>query len=396
MAYDGVTQIFNYMDEVTTQIVAENVSRIIGWAAPIAAFGLTIQLTIDGLATLLRPSGEPLSQLVEKFVKYFAIVAIAGAGGLYATNLANAAISLPNELASVLLLKGSTGGNDSAIASMIDGAIDHSLTVMRTMFANSSIMSSTGIGFFILALVLVMSTLMICGVGAISILLAKFLLAVTLCFGPIFILFLLSPPLVSFFGNWLGSVFNYILLIAMTAMSFGVFMHFYDLAVSAASKPNPDQAVIGAIVTAGIITVMAVVLLKSLPDLAARWTNGVSTKLAQHLPQLRPSPTGNGGGKGSGGNGGSGSGGGTGSGSGSGSSGSAGGSSNSSSSGSGGYSYARGSQGSASYSGGSASSSSSGGRASSPNSGGSSTASSGGGSASNASARGSQDSQSHS
>ena len=57
MAYDGVTQIFNYMDQVTTQIVAENVSRIIGWAAPIAALGLTIQLTIDGLSTLLRPSG---------------------------------------------------------------------------------------------------------------------------------------------------------------------------------------------------------------------------------------------------------------------------------------------------------------------------------------------------
>ncbi|MEM5387839.1 type IV secretion system protein [Paraburkholderia phymatum] len=392
MAYDGVTQIFNYMDQVTTQIVAENVSRIIGWAAPIAALGLTIQLTIDGLATLLRPSGEPLSQLVEKFVKYFAIVAIAGAGGLYETKLANAAISLPNELASVLLLQGSTGGNDSAIASMIDGAIDHSLTVMRTMFANSSIMSSTGIGFFILALVLVMSTLLICGVGAISILLAKFLLAVTLCFGPIFILFLLSPPLVSFFGNWLGSVFNYILLIAMTAMSFGVFVHFYDLAVSAAAKPNPDQAVIGAIVTAGIITVMAVMLLKSLPDLAARWTNGVSTKLAQHLSQPRLSPTGNGGGKVSGGGSG-GSGGGARSGSGSGPSGSASGSSGSSSDG-GGYTYARGSQGRGSYGGGS--SPGGGSSSSSSNSGGSSTASSNSGGANNASARGSQGSQSRS
>lgn len=343
MAYDGVTQIFNYMDTVTTQVVAENMSRIIGWAAPIAALGLTIQLTIDGLATMLRPSGEPLSQLVEKFIRYFAIVAIAGAGGLYTTTLANTAMHLPDELASILLLHGGTGGSDSAVAGMIDAAIDHSLTVTRNLFKDAGVMSETGLVSLILGIVVIISTMLICGISAISILLAKFLLAVTVCVGPIFILFLLSPPLVSFFGNWLGSVFNYIILIAMTAMSFGVFMRFYDLAISAAAKQNPNQAVLAPIITAGLITVMAVALLKSLPDLAARWTGGVSTKLAQHLPQPKPIPSKGGGG----GNGGSGSGNGKDGGSGSGS---AGGSSGGSSNGGDGYSYARGSQGSQSRS----------------------------------------------
>ncbi|WP_240057213.1 type IV secretion system protein [Paraburkholderia azotifigens] len=289
MAYDGVTQIFNYMDAVTTQIVAENVSRIIGWAAPIAALGLTIQLTIDGLATLLRPSGEPLSQLVEKFVKYFAIVAIAGAGGLYVTTLASTAMHLPDELGSVLLLNGSTAsGSTSAIAGMIDSAMDHSLTVMRTLFDQAGITSERGLVALILGIVVIISTLLICGIGAISILLAKFLLAITVCFGPFFILLLIVPPLVSFFGNWLGSVLNYIFLIAMTAMSFGIFMHFFDNAISAAANPNPNSGALMAIITAGIITVMAVVLLKSLPDLAARWTNGVSTKLASTFPSRVP------------------------------------------------------------------------------------------------------------
>jgi len=383
MAYDGVTQIFTYMDAVTTQIVAANVSRIIGWAAPLAALGLVIMLTVDGLAIMLRPTGEPLSQLVEKFIKYFAIVAIAGAGGLYATTLASTAMHLPDELGSVLLLNGSTAsGSTSAIASMIDSAMDHSLTVMRTLFAQASIMSEQGLVALVLGIVVIIATLLICGIGAISILLAKFLLAITVCFGPFFILLLIVPPLVSFFGNWLGSVLNYVLLIAMTAMSFGIFMHFFDNAISAAANPNPNSGALMAIITAGIITVMAVVLLKSLPDLAARWTNGVSTKLAQHLPQPRPGSSGGGGGKGAGSGSsgsGSGSGGGTGSGSGSGS---AGGSSGSS--GGGGYSYARGSQGGA-YGGGSSSSS-----------GGSSSSSSGSGSASNASARGSQSSQGNS
>ncbi|HDR8856743.1 TPA: type IV secretion system protein [Burkholderia territorii] len=342
MAFDAVTQIFDYMDAVTLQIVAENVSRMIAWVTPLAALGLTIMLVIDGVATMLRPSGVPLTHLVEKFLKYYAIVGIAGAGGLYETTLASTAIHLPDELASKLLMHGSLGASNSAIASLIDGAIDHSLTVMRTVFANSSLLTSTGIGAFILGIVLVLSTLLICGVGAVSILIAKFLLALSVCFGPFFIFMLLAPPLANLFGNWLGSVLNYVILIAITAMSFGVFMHFYDSAISAAAKPNPDAAIIGPIITAGLVTVMALGLLKVLPDLAARWTNGVKTNFDRFLPQPSSSPAapGGGGGSPSGGNNGGSAGAGSGSNSGGGS---AGGYSSSGS----GYSYARGSQGSA-------------------------------------------------
>lgn len=342
MAFDAVTQIFDYMDAVTLQIVAENVSRMIAWVTPLAALGLTIMLVIDGVATMLRPSGVPLTHLVEKFLEYYAIVGIAGAGGLYETTLASTAIHLPDELASKLLMHGSLGASNSAIASLIDGAIDHSLTVMRTVFANSSLLTSTGIGAFILGIVLVLSTLLICGVGAVSILIAKFLLALSVCFGPFFIFMLLAPPLANLFGNWLGSVLNYVILIAITAMSFGVFMHFYDSAISAAAKPNPDAAIIGPIITAGLVTVMALGLLKVLPDLAARWTNGVKTNFDRFLPQPSSSPAapGGGGGSPSGGNNGGSAGAGSGSNSGGGS---AGGYSSSGS----GYSYARGSQGSA-------------------------------------------------
>lgn len=342
MAFDAVTQIFDYMDAMTLQIVAANVSRMIAWVTPLAALGLTIMLIIDGVATMLRPSGVPLTHLVEKFLEYYAIVGIAGAGGLYETTLASTAIHLPDELASKLLIHGSLGASNSAIASLIDGAIDHSLTVMRTVFANSSLLTSTGIGAFILGIVLVLSTLLICGVGAVSILIAKFLLALSVCFGPFFIFMLLAPPLANLFGNWLGSVLNYVVLIAITAMSFGVFMHFYDSAISAAAKPNPDAAIIGPIITAGLVTVMALGLLKVLPDLAARWTSGVKTNFDRFLPQPSSSSAapGGGGGSPSGGNNGGSAGAGSGSNSGAGS---AGGYSSSGS----GYSYARGSQGSA-------------------------------------------------
>lgn len=342
MAFNAATQIFTYLDDVTKNIVVTNVSNLIGWAAPLAGIGLTIVFMVDGLAALLRPDGDPLSNLFERFFKSYAIVAIAGAGGFYQQTLAATLLHLPDELASKLLLHGSSATGDSAIGAMIDSAVDHSMTILKGIFQSSSIMSGDGISAFILAIVLIVATVVICGVGIAAIALAKFLLILTVSFGPVFILMLLIPPLQSFFGNWLGDVFNYIVLIAITAMTFGVVMALYDKAI--ASATDPKAPIIGPILTAGLITVVGVGLLKVLPGLAARWTGGVSTKLRE----LRPRPTqpagngGSGGGDRGAGNGnGSGAGGGQG-GSGSGTSGSG----SSSQSGSGGYNLARGSQGS--------------------------------------------------
>ncbi|CAJ5182800.1 TrbL/VirB6 plasmid conjugal transfer protein [Burkholderia pseudomallei] len=333
MAFNAATQIFTYLDDVTKNIVVTNVSNLIGWAAPLAGIGLTIVFMVDGLAALLRPDGDPLSNLFERFFKSYAIVAIAGAGGFYQTKLAATLLHLPDELASKLLLNGSGATGDSAIGAMIDSAVDHSITILKGIFQAAGVMSGDGLSALLLAIVLVAATIVICGVGIAAIALAKFLLMLTVSFGPIFILMLLIPPLQSFFSNWLGDLLNYIVLIAITAMTFGVVMKLYDKAI--ASATDPKAPIIGPILTAGLITVVGVGLLKVLPGLAARWTGGVSTKLRELRP--RPSqPPGNGG---SGGGAGGGQGG---SGSGNGSSGSG----SSSQSGSGGYSLARGSQGS--------------------------------------------------
>ncbi|WP_438333038.1 type IV secretion system protein [Burkholderia pseudomallei] len=340
MAFNAAAQIFTYMDDVTKDIVVTNVSNLIGWAAPLAGIGLTIVFMVDGLAALLRPDGDPLSNLFERFFKSYAIVAIAGAGGFYQTRLANTLLHIPDELVTKLLLHGSSGTSDGAVATMIDGAIDHSITILKGMFEASGVMSGTGITDLILGIVLVGATILICGVGLVSILLAKFLLILTVSFGPVFILMLLIPPLASFFGNWLGSVLNYIVLIVLTAMTFGVVMHLYDKAVAAAA--DPKAPLIGPILTAGLITVVAVGLMKVLPTLAASWTGGVTTKLPELRRRLSQPPGNGGSGGGNRGAGdGSGAGGGQG-GSGNGSSGSG----SSSQSGSGGYNLARGSQGS--------------------------------------------------
>ncbi|WP_341850225.1 type IV secretion system protein [Escherichia coli] len=77
--------------------------------------------------------------------------------------------------------------------------------------------------------------MLICGIGAGLVLMAKLLLAITVCFGPIFIFCLLFKPLYGMFNKWLGSMVNYGLVTILLSMLFGLMIKFYQKR----SMPSP-------------------------------------------------------------------------------------------------------------------------------------------------------------
>lgn len=66
MAFSFTTDIFNYMDTVTKEFVASNLGVVISTISPVIGLALICKLTLDGLFTLARPHGEPLSSLIKK------------------------------------------------------------------------------------------------------------------------------------------------------------------------------------------------------------------------------------------------------------------------------------------------------------------------------------------
>ena len=68
MAFSFTTDIFNYMDTVTKEFVASNLGIVISTISPVIGLALICKLTLDGLFTLARPHGEPLSSLIKKFI----------------------------------------------------------------------------------------------------------------------------------------------------------------------------------------------------------------------------------------------------------------------------------------------------------------------------------------
>ncbi|WCI07398.1 type IV secretion system protein (plasmid) [Xanthomonas hortorum pv. pelargonii] len=308
MAFDATTQIFAYMDKVTNEFVASNLQTIITTVTPLVALGLTIALMVEGIFIMARPNGEPLTYLVQKFVRYAIIISVASAGGWYQTSLANVAMRTPDEFASVLIVDGQQGNQEGHIASTIDKALDRGLTTAQRAFDNASVWSGPGLASFALGVTALLCTVLMCGLGAGFILMAKFLLGVAVCFGPIFIFCLLFESTRALFTKWIGTIINYGLVTVLLSAVFGLMMAFYEKAIEAASKANPDSPILVPIVTCGLITVVSWFVLKRVPDMAERWGDGISARIGGFGGWGGGSSAGGGGGGGGGDGGGGGAG----------------------------------------------------------------------------------------
>ncbi|WP_179258308.1 type IV secretion system protein [Caballeronia sordidicola] len=290
--FNATTQIFSYIDTVVSQFVAANLGRIITAVTPVVALGLTISLMLEGLFLLARPGHEPLTGLVERFVKYALVISIASAGGWYQTSLANVAMKTPDEFASLFIINGASGSDQqNQIASVIDKAIDDGLHVAKTAFENAGVMSGPGIASGFLGVAVIVCTVIMCGMGAGLIIMAKSMLGVAICFGPVFIFSLLFKGTSDLFSRWIGTVINYGLVTVLVAAVFGLLMHFYSSAIAAAAVPNASSPILVSIMVCGLITVVSYFVMKEVPHMAASWGNGVSADIFKHLRRSTQPPS---------------------------------------------------------------------------------------------------------
>lgn len=276
MAYDVTSQIFNYMDTVVAEFVASNLSLIITTVTPLIGVALTMALMIRGVYGIIAPGEEPLTDLLQRFLGYAIIISFASAGGWYQTEIANVALKTPDEFASVLIINGENGGQQEKIASTIDKAIDKSLDTAKKAFENAGITSGAGIASAFLGVMVVLTSIFICGVGAGLILMAKFLLGITVCFGPIFIYCLLFDVTKELFTKWIGSIINFSLVTILLAAVFGLMIKFYAAAINSAAKA--DAPILVPVFTAGLLAVVSWFVLKNIPDMASSWGQGISSQ----------------------------------------------------------------------------------------------------------------------
>jgi type IV secretion system protein VirB6 len=110
------------------------------------------------------------------------------------------------------------------------------------------------------------------------ILMAKFMLAIAVCFGPIFIMCLMFDSCASCSRSGLARLSTSGLITILLSATFGLLMKFYGKAVAASADPAANSPILVPIITCGLLTVVTWFVLKKIPDLAASWGSGVSVQ----------------------------------------------------------------------------------------------------------------------
>lgn len=278
MSFTLVQDIFNQVDSVISTMVSSNIAIIISEVSPLIATCLTIKFMVQGSFSMFNPnSGDSLSTLTEQFIKVALILSFATAGGWFQTELVNVALHLPDDFAGVLTSPDKVDA--SGVPAIIDSAIEKGITIVNTAWDAADIFSSSGLAAYAIGIIMMIATVVLGGLGAGFVIMAKILLSVTLCFGPIAIFCLCWNPVKGIFDKWLGSVINYGMVVILLALIFGFIMQMFDNLLSSLNSDSSYSAITGSI-SALLLMVVSVFVLFQIPQIAMSWGSGISSHVA--------------------------------------------------------------------------------------------------------------------
>ncbi|HDU5535811.1 TPA: type IV secretion system protein, partial [Klebsiella pneumoniae] len=246
MAFTLVADIFAKVDGAITSMVSANVATIISDVTPLIATCLTIKLMVQGMYSAFNPgAGDSLSSLIKEYLSIALILSFATAGGWYQQELVNVALHLPDDFAGILSAPNKVGA--SGVPAIIDSGIEKGIKIVNTAWEAADVFSSSGLAAYAIGGIMMIATVVLGGLGAGFVIMAKILLAVTLCFGPIAIFCLLWGATKNIFARWLASVINYGLVVVILALVFGFIMQMFDNLLSSMNSDAAYSSITGSI-----------------------------------------------------------------------------------------------------------------------------------------------------
>lgn len=278
MEFDIVTQFMGQLDEIMQTFLSDTVGKLISIGTPIVGMALVMSLMIQGLYTMLSTSGgEPLSELVKRFVRYAIIMSVVGAGGFYQTTLVSMAMDLPYEISSSIVLEGSDSDAEN-IGGVIDETMNKGLEIAGEAWDNVTwYPSGDSMAALVVTAHTILWTALVTGLGAAIILMSKMMLVLSLAFGPVFIFCLLFDNLKYLFSPWIGSVINFTLATVLISAVYSLLLTFYSNVLEQAL--NKDIPILFTMAADTIVGIVVVLVTLKIPDVASSWSSGVSASV---------------------------------------------------------------------------------------------------------------------
>lgn len=274
MEFELFTPLFNKIDNITTAFVTDFTSRSIAAITPIVSVGLTLSFIAYGMLVIRGVIDMPVMELLKKLIHISIITSIALGAGLYQGVIAEMIRTIPDELATSLILNPSHETAKGA-AYIIDEAADVGFSKAGLAFEKAGFFAHRGIVYAIYGLLILLTTSILVAIGGAILLLTKLVLAILAGLGPFFIIALLWKPTVRFFDMWIAQVVNYILLVVLFSATFGLMISIFS-GYMMDMELDGVQSVSYSLGGAVILSIAMVVILVQLPKVSAGLAGGVS------------------------------------------------------------------------------------------------------------------------
>ena len=286
MTFAVFKPLFDTIDEATKTFVHDISTRCIAEITPVVTVALTLSFISYGLLIMRGAVSMPATEFLGKAFRIALIVNIALAGGLYQSDIADLIRTLPDDLATALIIDPSQG---ATAASLIDEAAGVGFDCAGMAFNKGGIFSFEGITYCLIGVLVSLMTALLVAVGGAFLLMSKIALSILAGLGPLFIVALIFPATERFFTLWLGQVINYVLLVVLYAAVFGLMMTIYKTYMTNFAfdgAVNISHALGGVC----ILSFSMLIILRQLPSIASSLAGGVALNFASGSPRLSRQP----------------------------------------------------------------------------------------------------------
>lgn len=279
MTFEVCKSLFDKVDETTATFVHGISSKCIIEITPVVTVALTLSFIGYGLLIMRGAVGMAATEFLGKALRIVIIVNIAMAGGIYQSDIAGFIRTLPDDLATSLIIDPSQG---ASAASLVDEAAGAGFGCAGEAFNKAGMFSFEGITYCLIAIIVLFMTVILTGVGVSFLLMAKIALSILAGLGPLFIVALIFPATERFFTLWLGQVVNYVLLVVLYAAVFGLMMTMYK-GYMAEMKMDGLTNVACTVGGVGILSFSMLIILRQLPSMASSLAGGVALNFSSGL-----------------------------------------------------------------------------------------------------------------
>lgn len=264
--------IFDRIGTSVEAFINEGSSTMITLIGPAAAACLTIYVLLWGAGIAAGQISEPFTDGMKRIIRMSVIVALALTAGIYQSSVADFFRQAPMELASQMVIPGSTptGGDVDGMAKLLDDCLAKGFEVAQKPWDLGDASNAQGVvgitgeglAFQGLSILLYVIAVITVAVAAGLIFVAYMSMAILLAIGPLFILLALFPATQRWFEAWLGQVVNYAVMFLLVAVSSALLFKMLDVLYSDLAIATLPETLIATLKALGVSIAMIGVLLQ--------------------------------------------------------------------------------------------------------------------------------------